>query len=162
MPQFDFAFFLPQMAWLAVTFAILYFAVVRTTLPKLGKVMQAREDKVLGDLNQAQAAKAEADSATEAYKAALLKVQDEARTLVASARAAAQKDVEARLHGVDAELAAKLEAAQADLDAARAKASAEIAGIAAEAAGSIVERLTGARPSEDQAAAAARAALGQA
>jgi F-type H+-transporting ATPase subunit b len=162
MPQFDFAFFLPQMAWLSAFFAILYFLVVRTTLPKLGKVMQAREDKVLGDLNEAQAAKAQADSAAETCQASLLKVQDEARALIASARAAAQKEVEGKLHAVDADIAAQLDAAQADLDAARAKASAEIAGIAADAAGSIVERLTGARPSDDQASAAARAALGQA
>jgi F-type H+-transporting ATPase subunit b len=162
MPQFDFAYFLPQMVWLAGLFAILYFVVVRATLPKLGKVMQDREDKVLGDLSEAQAAKAQADSAAEAYAAALRKAQDEARTLVATTRASAQKDVEAQLRAVDAEIAAKADVAQAALGAARDKASAEIAGIAADAAGSIVERLTGVRPSEDQAGAAARSALGQA
>jgi len=162
MPQFNFAHFLPQMVWLAAFFAILYFVVVRATLPKLGNVMQEREDKVLGDLEAAQVAKAESDSVAEAYQASLRKVQDEARALLAAARSDAQKGVEARLHEVDAALGAKAEAAQAALDTARAKAAGEIQGIAADAAGSIVERLTGIRPADDKAKAAAQAALAKA
>ena len=51
MPQFDFAAVTwPQLAWLALSFAILYFGVIRFTLPKLGKVMGEREDKIAGDI----------------------------------------------------------------------------------------------------------------
>ncbi len=161
MPQFNFAYFLPQMVWLAGLFAILYFVIVRATLPKLGKVMQEREDKVTGDLETAQAAKAEADSVDEAYHAALRKVQDEARALLVSARSDAQKGIEGRLHEADAVVAARAEAAQVALNAARARAAGEIQAIAADAAGSIVERLTGSRPAEDKTSAAAKAALAQ-
>ena len=160
MPQFDFASnFLPQVVWLAILFAILYFVVVRATLPRLGKVMQEREDKVMGDLKLAETAKAESDGVAEAYHAELRKAQEEARTLLGSARSDAQKSIEARLHEIDAAIAGKLDAAQASLDAARNRAAGEVQAIAADAAGSIVERLTGVRPAEDQAKAAAAAAL---
>jgi F-type H+-transporting ATPase subunit b len=162
MPQFNIAYFLPQMAWLAAFFAILYFVVVRATLPKLGKVMQEREDKVVGDLEAAQVAKAESDSVVEAYQAALRKVQDEARALLATTRSDAQKGLEARLREADEALAGKADAAQAVLETARAKAAGEIQAIAADAAGSIVERLTGVRPADDKASAAAKAALAKA
>jgi len=159
MPQFNFAHFIPQMAWLAFFFAVLYFVVVRATLPKLGRVMQAREDKVMGDLEVAHAAKAAADGVSAANQAALLKAQDEARAQVAAARATAQAAIVAQLADVDTGIHAKLEAAQAVLETARAKAAGEIEAIAADAAGAIVERLTGTRPADEQASAAARAAL---
>ena len=162
MPQFNFAYFLPQMAWLAGLFAVLYFLIVRATLPKLGKVMQEREDKVTGDIAVAETAKAESDHVVEAYHTALRKVQEEARTLLASARSEAQKDIEVRLHAADAAIGVKAEAAQSALAAARSKATGEIQAIAADAAGSIVERLTGTRPATDQAKAAAKAALAKA
>jgi F-type H+-transporting ATPase subunit b len=162
MPQFNFAYFLPQMAWLAGLFAVLYFLIVRATLPKLGKVMQEREDKVGGDIVAAESAKAESDNVIDAYHSALRKVQEEARTLLASARSDAQKDVEGRLHEADVAIGAKVEAAQSALEAARSRAAGEIQAIAADAAGSIVERLTGTRPADDKAKAAAQAALAKA
>ena len=163
MPQFDFARnFLPQVFWLAIVFAFLYFVIVRATLPRLGKVMQDREDKVLGDLDSAQAAKAEADNVSEVYEAALRKAQEEARALIASSRSEAQKSIEVRLHEVDAAIAGKADVAQAALEAARSRAAGEIQAIAADAAGSIVERLTGVRPANDKAEDAAKAALAKA
>ncbi len=63
MPQFDFAnVFVPQFAWLALFFVVLYFGVVQRTLPKLGKVMGQREDQISGDIAAAQAAKTAADA----------------------------------------------------------------------------------------------------
>ena len=43
MPQFEFGtVFIPQLFWLAVFFVVLYFGIVRLTLPRLGKVMDER------------------------------------------------------------------------------------------------------------------------
>ncbi|MFS2111894.1 hypothetical protein ACCC88_19540, partial [Sphingomonas sp. Sphisp140] len=77
MPQFDFAnVFLPQLVWLAIFFAVLYFAVVLPTLPKLGRTMQAREDQVTGDLDAAEAAKASADKLAADYEAGVAEAQE--------------------------------------------------------------------------------------
>ena len=82
MPQFDFTHvFWPQLAWLAVSFAVLYFGVVRLTLPKLGKVMDDREKSIAGDLATARAAKQTADEIDEAYHAEMNASRDEARAI---------------------------------------------------------------------------------
>jgi len=159
MPQFEIANFLPQLAWLGICFVLLYFVVVRATLPKLGKVMQARDDKVTGDLASAEAAKADADRTTEAYLVELHKAQEAARAALAASRSDAQGAIEARLAAADAKMEAHLADAQQRLDGARDRALAEVETIAADAAASIVERLAGTRPAEAAAAAAARAAL---
>ena len=160
MPQFDFStVFWPQFIWLAVFFAILYFGVVKLTLPKLGRVMQAREDQVSGDLDSAQGAKAEADRMAAEYDAGVATAQDAARAKLTEARAAAAAALEAKLKASNAVLEQQAADAQASLDAARNSALGQIEGVAADAAADIVERLTGKRPADAAVAKAAQAAL---
>jgi len=160
MPQFEFSTFLPQMVWLAIFFAVLYFGVVRLTLPKVGKVIEAREGQVSGDLSAAQSAKAESDRMAADYDAGVAAAQDAARARVAEARSSAAVAIEAKLKASNATIEAKAVAAQADLDVARSSALGEIEGVAANLAADIVERLTGQRPADAVAVVAARGVLG--
>ena len=160
MPQFQFSTFLPQMVWLAIFFVILYFGIVRLTLPKVGRVMQARDDQVAGDVATAEAAKAEADRMAAEYDAGVASAQDAARAKLVEARGSAAAALEATLKQLNDVIAAKAAKAEADLDAARGRAMGEIEGVAANVAADIVERLTGTRPADAAATGAARAALG--
>ncbi len=152
MPQFDFGHvFWPQVAWLALFFVILYFGVIRLTLPKLGKVMEQREDRISGDLAAAQAAKQSADEVDARYHAEMDASREEARAAIAAAKADAAKASEARL----AEAGAKAETLVADAEARIAKAvkaaEGKLADAAAESAQAIVAKLTGVEPNLDAA-----------
>lgn len=161
MPQFDFVHVsVPQLAWLAVFFAILYFAIVLPTLPKLGRVMEARENQVMSDIDTAAAAKAEADRIGADYDAGIASAHDEARRRIETARGAAAQSLETVLAKSKAALDARLAGAEASLASARGAALAEIETVAADAAADIVEKLTGRRPASADTAAATRAALG--
>ena len=156
MPQFDFAnVFVPQFAWLALFFVILYYGVVQRTLPKLGKVMGEREDKISGDIAAAQAAKAAADATGEAYEAELAASRDAARSAIAAAKLAAAKASEASLTTAAATADTLVSKAEQRIAKAVADAEAGLRDIAAEGAASIVARLTGKQPT----AAAARKAV---
>ena len=156
MPQFDFGHvFWPQIAWLAITFVVLYFGVVHLTLPKLGKVMDARETSITGDLAAAKAAKDGADAVDEAYHAEMAKSRDAARSAIAEAKTAAAKATEARLAEAGVKSDAVLAAADARIAKAVASAESALADAAAENARSIVAKLTGTEP----ALAAAKAAV---
>ena len=147
MPQFDFANVLvPQLVWLGIFFAILYFGIVQLTLPKLGKTIDARERKVAGDIAAAEDAKATADKLAADYKAGLDEAHRSARETIAKAQAKATSAVDSELASGNVVLAEKAAAADARLMAARSSALAEIEGVAASAAADIVERLTGKRP----------------
>lgn len=160
MPQFDFAnVFWSQLFWLAITFSILYFGVVKLTLPKLGRVMEDRETKVTGDLDQAEEAKASADALEEAHVATLNKARDTARGSVAKAKAEAAKAIDKKVKAADKRAEAKLTKAQAAIDTARNKALGQIEAVAAENASEIVTKLTGAKPSAATVKKAAKAAL---
>jgi F-type H+-transporting ATPase subunit b len=159
MPQFELSTFLPQMVWLAIFFAILYFGIVQLTLPKVGRVIEAREAQVAGDIAQAQAAKDQADRMATAYDQGVAEAQDKARANVAEARTRASAALEERLKAANAATEARMAEADRALAEARTSALGQIEGVAADAAADIVERLTGARPTADEAAGAARAAL---
>ncbi|MEY4502566.1 MAG: hypothetical protein RIS52_2456 [Pseudomonadota bacterium] len=160
MPQFDFTHvFWPQLAWLAVIFAALYFGVILPTLPKIGKVVDRRETKVSGDILAAEAAKNGADALGEQTDGGLTAAHVEGRAVVAAAQAKAIKAVEKKLALADAKIDAQIESAQLDLEKARKKALGSVESIATDAASDIVEKLTGKRPSPSSAGKAAKAAL---
>lgn len=147
MPQFELGtVFWPQIVWLAAFFAILYFAIVGPTLPKLNKVVAAREEAVTSDIAAAEAAKAEADRIAAAREAKVDAARDRARGVVSDAKAGAARNIESRLAEAGRGLEARQAEATASLMAARDRALAEIEQVSADLAIDIVEHLTGMRP----------------
>ncbi len=143
MPQFDTANFASQMFWFGIIFAVLYFAVVRPTLPKVGKVLDDRETRVAGDLDRAEAAKGSADSIHVAHETAMKAARDAAQAEVGAARDAAAKAAEVRLKDLAARLDADADAAAARLEAARTAARTALAGTVADLTSEAVTRLAG-------------------
>lgn len=144
MPQFDFAHvFWPQLIWLLGIFAVLYFGVVQLTLPRLGKVVDARAGKINADLAAARAAKAEADAAEARYAAELAAARVAAREEITSAKQSAARASEARL--VTAHDAADnvVHAAESRIAAAVANAEVGLRAVIGDNAKAIVLRVTG-------------------
>lgn len=146
MPQFDFANFVPQLAWLALFFAILYFGIVRTTLPKVANVVTARETMVAQDVAAAEAAKASADDLRARYDADVAKAHADAQVATAAAKMRSAAATQEALARADAEIEVRLGASEIELGKARDRALIEIDRIAADAAADIVHRITGHRP----------------
>ena len=159
MPQFDFANSMvwAQLAWLGLAFLILYFGIVRMTLPKLAKTLDAREGQVANDIATAERAKAEADMMAARYAAGIETAHLSARAAIAEAKSKAAANVERAISAGDILIAERAETADGILSAARAKALTEVKEVAKDAAAAIVERLTGHRPDAAVVAAASSA-----
>ncbi|WP_439532596.1 F0F1 ATP synthase subunit B family protein [Polymorphobacter sp.] len=143
MPQFDPSVFIPQLVWLAAIFALLYFVVVRPTLPKVGRVIEARETRVASDLDAAEAAKGQADTIRTRYDEGMAAARKSAQAEVAAAKDAAARAAEKRLAVLAAELDARTETAVATLNAARTKARQSLATSAADLTADAVRRIAG-------------------
>lgn len=158
MPQFDPSGFASQFFWLAVIFAFLYFAVVRPTLPKVGRIIDEREGRVKGDLDAAEAAKGEADAIRSRYDDGIAAAREAAQGQVAAARADAAGAAEARMKALADQLDGQAADATARLAAVRDAARAALAATTAELTGDAVARLTGivVPPAEIEAALAAQ------
>lgn len=143
MPQFDPSLWLPQIIWLGVIFAVLYFGIVGRTLPKVGAVVEQRAAQVGGDLLAAESAKLTADEIAAENARELTAAREAAQASVAKSRAESSRAIETRLKAIDAELATKMHAAEAEVATARDAAKGEIESLAKSLADDIVARLLG-------------------
>ena len=150
MPQFDFAHvFWPQVAWLAVFFAVLYFGVVQLTLPRLGRMVESREGRIMGDLAAARAARDAAEESRLRHAAGLEAAREKARGEIAEAKAHAARATTDSLHVADEAAEAHIHAAEGRIAKALAVAEASLRDVVAENAQAIVARMTGREPGLD-------------
>jgi F-type H+-transporting ATPase subunit b len=151
--------FFSQLFWLLMVFGIIYFVIGRGMVPKIQSVVQAREDKIAGDLAAAQRAREEAETLEEGYRQRMDASRSEAMKLAQEAKQGAAKEAEARLKVVDEQVGAKVAEAEERIRASVKKAMGEIEAVAAEAAQDLVGKLTGASVSSAEAKQAVKAVL---
>ncbi|PZU09595.1 ATPase [Sphingomonas sp.] len=161
MPQIDqiAEIYASQLFWLVIVFALLYFGIGKAMLPKIEKTIEDRDARIQGDLAAAEAARAQADAAEEAYLAKLNESRAAAQAEMAAAKHKATLDAEAKVKAADAEVQARAAEAEARLAAQLAEASAGIEGVAADAAQEIVARVSGLNVDRAEAARAVKSAL---
>src|SRR6201994_236708 len=143
-PPFDASTFPSQLVSLAVFFVALYIIVSRIALPRVGAVIDARQNKIEGDLGEAQKLKDESETALKAYEDDLAKARTRAQAIGAETRDKLNAASEAERKSLEDKLSTKLADAEKTIAATRTAAMSNVRGIAADAAGAIVQRLTGA------------------
>jgi F-type H+-transporting ATPase subunit b len=143
LPQLNPADFAPQLAWLAVTFVLLYLVLSRVTLPRIGEVLEERRDRVQRDLDAAERFKADTDAALAAYEKALSDARQKASSMAKEVRDRLAADTEGERTRVEGALNAQLADAEQRIAATKAKALSSVDEIAAETASAVVGKLLG-------------------
>ena len=145
-PPFQKDTFASQLVSLLIAFVALYLIVSRIALPRVGGVIDARQDAIEGDLAAAQKLKDESDSALKAYESELAAARSRAQAISAETREKSNAAAEAQRKTLEDQLSVKLADAEKTIAATREAAMRNVRGIAAEAAAAIVQRLTGVLP----------------
>jgi len=158
-PPFESSSFASQLVSLVIAFVALYIIVSRIALPRVGAVIDARQNKIEGDLADAQKLKDQSDSAIKAYEADLATARSKAQAIGAETREKLNAASEAERKSLEDKLATRLADAEKTIAATRATAMGNVRGIAADAAGAIVQRLTGTAPDSNAVASAVDASL---
>jgi F-type H+-transporting ATPase subunit b len=153
-PPFHAETFASQLVWLAIVFVAPYLLTSRVALPRVASILEARRDRIAGDLAEAQRLQAESDAALAAYEKSLTDARNRAQALANERRERQNAEAEAKRKALDAQLAAKLAEAERSIAATKTAAMSNVRGIAEGAAGAIVERLLGSAPSSDTVSAA--------
>jgi len=158
-PPFDTSTFPSQLVSLVVFFVALYIIVSRIALPRVGAVINARQNKIEGDLAEAQKLKDESEAALKAYEDELAAARSKAQAIGAETREKLNAASEVDRKSLESKLAARLADAEKSIATTRAAAMSNVRGIAADAASAIVQRLTGAAPDGKAVEAAVDASL---
>ena len=145
-PPFDSSTFASQLVSLAIAFVALYLIVSRIALPRVGSVIDARQNVIEGDLGEAQKLKDESDAALKAYETELASARSRAQAIGNETREKLNAASEAERKKLEDQLNTRLAAAEKQIAATRETAMSNVRGIAADAAGAIVQRLTGVLP----------------
>ncbi len=143
LPQFDFQWWPGQIVWFLIMFLVVLLFVRLFAAPRVGGTIDARDEKISGDIADARRLKDEAEAQATAAAAETAQARAAAQRVAAEARAKAQAEVAARLAEEEATLAEKGAVAEARITKARDAAMANVAGIASDTAGIIVSKLTG-------------------
>ncbi|MGN6589410.1 MAG: F0F1 ATP synthase subunit B family protein [Sphingomicrobium sp.] len=151
--------YLSQFLWLAIALAFIFFVIARGMVPKIQATVDAREQRIAGDLEAAQAARAAADQTEAAWRERMDSARAEAARLSQEAKADSGRDTEAKVKAAADKLNLKIEAAEGKIRDALNAARAEIEAVAAEATQEMVQRLTGIEIERQDAAAAVKAEL---
>lgn len=142
-PPFDPASFGPQLIWLAITFVVLYVAMSRTALPRIGSILESRRVRIEGDLKEAERLRQETERAVESYEKALSDARANAHKIAEETRASIKADIDGKRATVEADLGKRVADAEARIASTKAEALANVDGIAADTAAALVERLSG-------------------
>src|SRR5215470_8038487 len=80
-PPFESTTFASQLVSLVIAFVALYIIVSRIALPRVGAVIDARQDKIEGDLAEAQKLKDDSEAALKAYESELAAARSRAQAI---------------------------------------------------------------------------------
>lgn len=158
-PPFDPTFFASQIFWLAISFGALYWLMSRVALPRVGEVLAERSTTIARDLDQATEIHAKVEAVAKDHEQALAESRRNAQAIAQEARTASARETDAKRHATEAELGAKLAAAEKMIADRKTAAMKHVEAIAAGAAAEIVGKLTGQSPTDVEAAAAVKSVL---
>jgi F-type H+-transporting ATPase subunit b len=145
-PPFQKDTFASQLVSLAIVFVALYLIVSRIALPRVGGVLDKRQNTIDGDLSEAQRLKDESDGALKAYENELTAARSRAQAIGAETREKLNTASEAERKTLEERLALRLADAEKTIASTREAAMSNVRGIATDAAAAIVQRLTGVAP----------------
>jgi len=152
LPQMDVATFPSQLFWLVLTFGFLFVVLWRVVMPRLGSALELRSSQIASDIAAAESARAEAAAALTAYETSLAEARSRAVKMAGENRKDVTSFIDRLKADADAKAAKSAGEAEARISASRTAATANVRGIAAEVAAGIVERLTGEKISQADAA----------
>jgi len=159
VPQLDTATFASQIFWLIVAFVTLYYLLSRRALPRLAETLEARQDRIAADLDEAERLRREAEAALASYETLVAKAQDEAHALLAETQTRLQTEAAKRQAELDGRLAGQLSEAEARITEARQSALKELEEVAVSVAQTATEQLAGIKVAKKAAQSALRGVL---
>src|ERR1700678_3738329 len=145
-PPFEKDTFASQLVSLVIAFVALYLIVSRIALPRVGSLLDERQNAIDGDLAAAQKLKDDSDSALKAYESELAAARSRAQAIGAETRDKLNAASEAERKVLEERLSVKLADAEKTIASTRESAMSNVRGIASDAAAAIVQRLTGVLP----------------
>ena len=140
-PALDLWHYPSQIAWLTLTFGILYWVLSSMILPRMSANLERRSDTIANDLDEAARLNESAQEAKQALEISLAKARAGASDTVREAEAKMTEEIAQETRRLDAELEKKLAVAETRIAAVRTEALSNVEAVASDATGAILKKL---------------------
>jgi F-type H+-transporting ATPase subunit b len=161
MPQLNVHDFAPQLIWLAISFVALYFIMSRLALPEIGKVLDARKDRIADDLGEAARLRDATQEAIANYEQALSAAKARSQGIARASRQEITAEIDKQRAETDAQISGRMADAEARITTLKEAAVGHIGEIAADTAEALVARFTGKPPSRPELVSTVNEVLGK-
>lgn len=153
--------YLSQAVWLVIAFLVLFFVLRTMALPKIQATLEARREKIEGDLDRAQTLRQEAEQVLAEYEAAMAEGRDKARSVIHDVAEDSKSKAASEHETLAKRLADDIQAAESRIDSAKAEAVSNIKDVAVDVAQTAAQRLIGGKIDKKSATAAVNAVSDQ-
>jgi len=151
MPQMEFADYVPQIVWLVITFATLYFLMAKLALPRITDILETRQRRLDHDLELTETLRDDATAALAEYESAIAAARGESELILAEAHERIHSEARQQLDDLNARLEGEIAESEARIGNIMTQAMGELAVAASDAARTATERLIGFEVSEERA-----------
>jgi F-type H+-transporting ATPase subunit b len=159
MPQLDPSLIPTQLFWLFFTFLALFLIAWKVALPRITEVLDARQTRIDGDLEKAEALKAEAEDVMAAYEKTLATASSQAQDIHREMLQSLTAERTRRQEDLSRKLSEQTREAEARISGEKQRAVENIRDAALDVVQSATNRLIGVDVAEADADRAIRAAL---
>ena len=151
MPQMEFTDYVPQIVWLVITFATLYFLMAKLALPRITDILETRQRRLDHDLELTETLRDDATAALAEYESAIAAARGESELILAEAHERIHSEARQQLDDLNARLEGEIAESEARIGNIMTQAMGELAVAASDAARTATERLIGFEVSEERA-----------
>ena len=144
MPQLNPDYWVSQIFWVILIFAMLYVILWRTILPKINENLENRKSQILTDLDYAQKFKDQSEKKLTEYNKILNQAKEEAKKILDGIRKKINRDIENKKNQFNLEIGKEIENAEKEIKTLKLSSIKDINKIAIETSSEIVRKIVGA------------------
>jgi len=143
MPQLNPEFWMAQIFWLILVFSSLYIILWKIFLPRIMNSIENRKSKVIGDLNEAQKFKENAEKKLKEYNKVIDDAKNEARKIISENKKKLDKDIKNKKQKFLNEIEEELLGVEKEIQNLKKSSISSVNKIAADISSEVIKQLIG-------------------
>jgi len=141
MPQLNPEFWASQIFWLILVFFSLYIIIWKIFLPKITDSIENRKSRVIGDLNEAQKFKENAEKKLGEYNKIIEDAKKEAKKIIEDNKKKLENDIKSKKQNFDEEIEKELMSTEKEIESLKKSSISSINKIAVEISSEVIKQL---------------------
>ena len=143
MPQLNPEFWASQIFWLILIFSGLYIIMWKIFLPRISDIIENRKSRIIGDLNETQKLKENAEKKLREYNKIIEDTKKEAKKIIEDNKKKLENDIKNKKQKFNEEIEKELMSAEKEIKSLKKLSISSINKIAAEVSSEVIKQLVG-------------------